>query len=427
MDKLARQLNAVLKGSIVDGLLSRLGRRFYFPRGVVAQTAEALQHATRHTATAGMAYENGKPLYLQVMRDLLPGLDPEEVFPYAPNPGLPKLRHLWREQLSSKNPSLASGSFSLPLVVPGVTAGISVCADLFVDRGDCVVIPDLYWGNYRLVFVERRMARLVTFPFYTGDGAYNVEAMQAAIRSQGTSQKTILLLNFPNNPTGYALDRAEVGSLLAALHELASLGHRICVILDDAYFGLFYEEQSYKESLFGPLATLHENILCVKADGATKEELAWGFRVGFLTYGSKSLSEEQYAALLSKTMGVVRSTASSTSRLSQSLLIRAIEHRHYQQEKDAVFQILKERYRIVQTLTQRPSLYLRPLPYNSGYFMCFELSEQHAEDLRLYLLHERGVGTIAVSPRHLRIAYSSVDKEALTDLFGEIYAAAGRI
>ena len=48
-------------------------------------------------------------------------------------------------------------------------------------------------------------------------------------------------------------------------------------------FGLVYENGIFKESLFSKLADLHENVLAVKVDGATKEDYAWGFRVGFIT------------------------------------------------------------------------------------------------------------------------------------------------
>ena len=62
---------------------------------------------------------------------------------------------------------------------------------------------------------------------------------------------------------------------------------KLVVLLDDAYFGLFYED-SIKESLFGLLADTHPNILPVKIDGATKENYVWGLRVGFITYAADS-------------------------------------------------------------------------------------------------------------------------------------------
>jgi hypothetical protein len=37
MNKLAVELNENLKGSVVDALLSDMGRRLYFPNGIISQ------------------------------------------------------------------------------------------------------------------------------------------------------------------------------------------------------------------------------------------------------------------------------------------------------------------------------------------------------------------------------------------------------
>ena len=74
-----------------------------------------------------------------------------------------------------KNPSLEGASFSLPLVVPGLTAGISFLSDLFLDPGDAVVLPDMFWPNYRLIMEERKGARLVTYPTFSSDGGFNIK------------------------------------------------------------------------------------------------------------------------------------------------------------------------------------------------------------------------------------------------------------
>jgi DNA-binding transcriptional MocR family regulator len=67
------------------------------------------------------------------------------------------------------------------------------------------------------------------------------------------------------------------------------------------------------------------------------------------------------------------------------------------------------------------------LPFNSGYFMTFELAQGGAERLRKALLQEQGVGTIALGDRHLRVAYSSVDEERLEELYSTIYQAAEKL
>ena len=120
---LAEQLNKKLGDRPIFDLLSDFGRRLYFPRGVVAQTAEAARGAHRFNATVGMATDGSEPLYLDSIRSLIPNLSPEEIFAYAPTAGLPELRRGWGEEIAAKNPSL-SGPVSLPMVTSGLTHGI---------------------------------------------------------------------------------------------------------------------------------------------------------------------------------------------------------------------------------------------------------------------------------------------------------------
>ena len=55
--------------------------------------------------------------------------------------------------------------------------------------------------------------------------------------------------------------------------------------------------------------------------------------------------------------------------------------------------------------------------------MAFECNGLSAEDLRLALL-ERGIGTIAIGERYLRVAYSTIDLSDLDALFAEVYETA---
>ena len=42
INPLAKELNDTLKGSVVDGLLSDIGERLYFPNGIISQGEEAI-------------------------------------------------------------------------------------------------------------------------------------------------------------------------------------------------------------------------------------------------------------------------------------------------------------------------------------------------------------------------------------------------
>jgi aspartate/methionine/tyrosine aminotransferase len=427
MNALATELNSALAGSVADALLSGLGRRMYFPKGIVAQSAEAKKSATRANATIGIAMKAGTPIFLDSIRSLVPGLKPDEIFPYAPTQGVEKLREVWKNEILRKNPDIGDAKFSLPLVVPGLTCGISTLADLFADKGDTLVLPDLHWDNYPLIFETRCETAVATFPFYAGRG-FNVQGMRDALSRAAQAGKAILILNFPNNPTGYSPSIDEAEAIVSAIRDVASQGKRFLVITDDAYFGLYYEPKIYEQSLFARLCGLHENVLVAKVDGSTKEDLTWGFRTGFITLGSKGLTDAQYEALIRKMMGALRSTVSNSSMLAQNLILRSLEDPQRPAQKAEAAKLLRERYeRAKAVLSKKKSTVIEPLPFNSGYFMSFRLLRGKAENLRTSLLSGSGVGTIAISDTCLRVALSSVDEEKLEDLFDQIYGAAERL
>ncbi len=60
-NSLATELNEILRrGNLhLYEMLSELGRALYFPKGILTQTAESRQKATRYNATIGIARENG--------------------------------------------------------------------------------------------------------------------------------------------------------------------------------------------------------------------------------------------------------------------------------------------------------------------------------------------------------------------------------
>ncbi len=308
MHKLAEQLNTTL-GPVAD-MFSPAGRRLYFPYGgILGQGAEA--RACSVNATIGMAFEeDGSPLVMKCFSDQVE-LD-RKAFLYAGSFGLPKLRELWKTLQVKKNPSLKGVRYSTPVVTNALTHGLRIAAELFAGPGDEVVLPDFYWDNYSLLFEEACGARLVPFNTFK-KGAFDAAAMKKALLAPG--DKKLLLLNFPNNPTGYTATIDDAKKIVAAVKSAANAGKKIVVLLDDAYFGLVYEPGVHGESLFAEFAGLHRNVLAVKLDGTTKEDYVWGLRVGFISFAFKGATDEQLKALEAKAAGDVRSGVSNITSI----------------------------------------------------------------------------------------------------------------
>jgi aspartate/methionine/tyrosine aminotransferase len=427
MNALAQELNQIIQQANphVLEMLSQVGKNLFFPKGILSQSAEAREKAHRFNATIGMATENGRTMHLPSVMKCIQGFQPEETLTYAPSFGVAELRRAWKDAIRMKNPSLGGVETSLPVVTCAITHGLSVAADMWVDPGDVIILPDKMWGNYNLIFGVRKGARIVTYPLFGDRGGFNVEGLRACVQEQaGKHHKIIAILNFPNNPTGYTPTPAEADGLAGALLEAAGGGANVVAFTDDSYFGLFYEDDILRESVFTRLAGKHRRLMAVKLDGATKEDYVWGLRLGFVTYGTLFDGDAGrfYDALERKTAGAVRGSISNASRLSQAVLLEALASPGYASEKHQKIQIMRTRAEEVKRVLQDSRYHgaWEPYPFNSGYFMCLRLKTVDAEALRLHLLDRYGIGLISLGKEDLRVAFSCIEKADVRELFDSI-------
>ncbi len=252
------------------------------------------------------------------------------------------------------------------------------------------------------------------------EGAFNAAGMERLLQAPG--DKKIVILNFPNNPTGYTATERDAAAIRATLLRAAEAGKRVVAVVDDAYFGLVYEPGVSMQSLFTELVDLHENLLAIKLDGPTKEDYVWGMRVGFLTFGSRGATEAHYKALESKAAGVVRGSISSATNVGQAMLLDAYKNSDYTRQKEEKFNTLKRRYdRIKEIFHEHPEYTdsFVPMPFNSGYFMCVRPVGVEAEAVRRRLLSQCNTGVIVLMGL-IRLAYSSVPYEKLDQLFANL-------
>ena len=430
LNSLAIELNDQLHETAptVFALLSEFGKRIYLPKGILSQTAEASTEAHRSNATRAIALdfslEAGDMMHLPVSRELMPELPLQKIYGYAPVLGQQALRDAWKARLLKENPSLSGKTFSLPIVTSGMTNGFSLLAELFVDSGDTLVLPDMIWGNYRLIFQTKAGADIQSYPFFNATSGFNIHGFDETL-ANATADKLLILLNFPHNPTGYTINYAEAQQIVDAIAAKADTGCRILVMIDDAYAGLWYDATVMHESLFGLLVACHPNVVPVKIDGATKEEYAWGLRVAFLTFG---LAETPMQPLEQKLSGLIRANTSGAAQVSQTLILEAMKAEGYAEQKARNYETLKARALKVKTVISdaKYAALWEVYPSHAGYFTCLKLKVGNAETVRQRLLAEHGIGTIALGETALRIAYSCLDVSDIETVFATIAAVMKR-
>ncbi len=430
MNPLARELNEQIERSSPEvlALLSERGRKLYWPRGILYQTAQAREKAHRFDATIGEATEGDGPMALRSITSQIPELPAADVVCYAPAAGKAELRQAWRQKLLGENPAMRGRSFGLPIVTSAITHGLSLVGDLFVDPGDRILLPDKLWGNYRLTYEVRLGAEVETFNSYA-DGRLDVGALRSALASG--PEKAIVLLNFPNNPTGYMPGLAEVEEMRDAVVTAAEAGKRVLVVLDEAYYGLIFSDDALQESLLGFFANIHPRVLTVKLDGATKELFVWGLRCGFLTFAPPPLEDPGPVldALEKKTMGAIRGGISNCPQVSQSLVLRALRSPTLEAERREKLALLRARAEKVREVVNREKYRdsWDVYPFNAGYFMCIRVKGVEAEQLRLHLLEQHGVGLISIGASDIRVAFSCLEIADIEPLFESVHEAIGEL
>ncbi len=418
----AEELNAVLakEAPAIFSLLSPYGRGIYFPKkGVIQQTLEG--KAAEINATIGIAREeDGSLMALNAFVGQFPALQKEKAMGYAPSAGFSDLRELWKKEILRKNISLKTNpaNITLPIVVSGLTDGLKLTGELFLNPGENLTLAGPCWENYQFAYFH---GKLDEFPLFAR-GTLNLGGLEDKLKGENGVRK--IMLNFPHNPTGYTPSDQEMASLTGIIKDCAGRNNAVMAICDDAYFGLCYD--SFRESIFSKLAGLDERVLAVKIDGISKEYYAWGLRIGFVTYGFRGMSNAASQVLENKTMAAMRGSKSCASSLGQEATIAVLQHPDVERQKEEKFQMLKERHDMIKGLFGQASHYrefFEAPPFNSGYFMCVELKKHDAYDIRWRLLEQFKTAVVAINDSTLRIAYSSVRKEHLPTLFENLYAA----
>jgi aspartate aminotransferase len=190
------------------------------------------------------------------------------------------------------------------LVTNGGKQGIFNVVMSVIDAGDEVVIPAPAWSGYEQT-VRFAGGVPVFAPCRQADGfVLHPEALEAAI----TPRTRLLLLNYPNNPSGAACDAAG----LAAIAEVLRRHPQIWVLSDDIYEHLLFDDFRYA-ALAAVAPDLQDRI--VTLTGVSKTYAMTGWRVGFLAG----------PAAMIKACTVVQATATSgVSSVGQAAALAAL-------------------------------------------------------------------------------------------------------
>jgi len=448
----------IIKKIPLYNALSEQGKRIYLPQGVFHWSGRAKKEA-EIMGTLGSAFgfeedfiEGGAPewvpLYLEDIKNYSK-FNVNEVVPYAKISGLVDLKNLWKNwvikkscyNIDSEQDKLnkLENYITSPVVTAGVTNGIFLCCSLLLNPGDFIISPNKRWGNYDNIVEKLIGAKIKSFDFFAGEN-FNINGMKNAIYEiSKVQEKIILILGFPNNPTGYIPNQEELENMLATLIEAQkTISKPIIILVDDAYEPYVYSKEVINRSIFYALHELEEDIIPIKLDGITKELLLYGGRIGFITMGLKPHwvkdSEELTtlkAEIENKLSGLLRTTISNANHFYQSLILKLFDDLGMDgiiQKREKVIHLLKERYEKINAEFRKIKNENISVDSNAGGFFIFvNLNPEviKANDFADHLLKKYKVGVIPIEKHQdningIRIAYCSIDIRKIPEFVSRI-------
>ncbi|WP_418131349.1 pyridoxal phosphate-dependent aminotransferase [Variovorax sp. 375MFSha3.1] len=149
---------------------------------------------------------------------------------YAHNLGLPELREAIARYTSALHPAVEASRIA---VTSGGVSALMLAVQALVDAGDEVVAVTPVWPN--LTAQPAIMgAHVRTLPLVPVNGQWTLDLQ--ALRAAVTSKTRLLIVNAPNNPTGWTMSRDEQQAVLDHCRQTGTW-----ILADEVYERLYFE------------------------------------------------------------------------------------------------------------------------------------------------------------------------------------------
>jgi aspartate/methionine/tyrosine aminotransferase len=188
---------------------------------------------------------------------------------YSHNLGLPELRDALARYTSALHPTLTVERIAV--TSSGVSA-LMIAMQALAGPADEVVAVVPVWPN--LTAQPAILGATVTrVSLKVRDGAWtlDLDALLAAV----TDRSRVLLINAPNNPTGWTLTRDEQRAILAHCRRTGTW-----IIADEVYERIYFEPDSAAAPSFLDIADPQDRLVVVQS--FSKSFLMTGWRLGWL-------------------------------------------------------------------------------------------------------------------------------------------------
>ena len=186
---------------------------------------------------------------------------------YTVGAGIPELRAAIAKKLREENRVVCDEDCIL--ITPGGKNAIYLAVHAVLNEGDEAVILDPSWVSYEPIVLSAGGVPVRVKLDYREDYRLSRELLEQAV----TGKTRLLIINYPNNPTGRILHADE-----AAVLERFLLDHpEICLLSDEVYEKIVYGEKSVS---MGSRRAVADRVITV--NGFSKCAAMTGWRMGWL-------------------------------------------------------------------------------------------------------------------------------------------------
>ncbi len=330
---------------------------------------------------------------------------------YSHNLGLPALRAALADYSNGlRAPGAQALTADRIAVTAGGVNGLMISAQALIDAGDPVVVVTPVWPN--LVAQPRVMgARVQTVSLRPKDGAWSLD-MDELLDAMRPGTKA-LVVNSPNNPTGWTLRRDEQAQILEHARRMGSW-----IVADEVYERLFFQAPgSVAAPSFLDLANSEDRLVVVNS--FSKSFLMTGWRLGWLTLPSRLTPAVGKLLEFNTSCSPVFVQRAGLAALSHAGNITPAVVQHLRQCRDT----------LVPLLQALPGIEVAPAP---GGLYAFLRLPAHPDSLQLArrLVQEAGLGLAPGQAFHdsarpdmqgwLRWCFASADLQRLREGVGRL-------
>ncbi|MDO9573525.1 MAG: aminotransferase class I/II-fold pyridoxal phosphate-dependent enzyme [Candidatus Contubernalis sp.] len=211
---------------------------------------------------------------------------------YTSNCGLPELRREISSYLQRKHGTLYDYEKEI-LVTVGVSEAVDIALRCVLEIGDEVIIPEPCFVSYKPCTIMAGGIPKTVPTWESNQFKLKPEDLEKAV----TEKSKVLLLCYPNNPTGAIMNRRELLEISRIVEK-----HDLLVISDEIYSELTYEGEHVS---FSSLPGMKERTVVV--NGFSKSFAMTGWRIGYAAAPQEiidaMLKVHQYTIMCAPIMG----------------------------------------------------------------------------------------------------------------------------